>query len=235
MAERDQYRFIGKGVYGVPEAARITDVPAARIRRWLMGYQRTGIARRPPVLRRAYDLVDDRLALSFLDLVEVRIVNAFLRHGMRWRTLWEAHQKARSMVGHDHPFATGTFRTDGRKVFEALAGEGEATPRVVLDILRDQLNFSEIVAPYFKNIDFATDRVGGALRWWPLGQDRNVVIDPQRSFGQAVVAREGVPTLVLARAFAAEGSIPRVAKWFAVRSEAVSDAVEWETRLANAA
>src|SRR5437870_1367856 len=100
MAAPD-FRFIGKGVYGVPDAARISAVPAARIRRWLIGYQRPGDRRmRPAVMERQHELVDGRLALSFFDLVEVRIVDAFLRHGMRWRTLWHLHQKAKAIVGH---------------------------------------------------------------------------------------------------------------------------------------
>ena len=173
--------------------------------------------------------------MAFLDLIEVRVVDAFLKEGVKWRVLGSIHEKARKLVGHAHPFATGRFRTDGRKVFESPVTGGGRSVGVTLDVLSDQFNFARVVEPYFKNLDFATDKIGGAIRWWPLGPDRNVVIDPQRSFGQAVVAEEGVPTLVLARAVATEHSVERVARWFVVRSEAVADAIEWESRLAHAA
>ena len=53
MAGSDGYKFIGKGLYSVPEAARLTNVPSARIRRWLSGYRRAGgDLARPAILAR---------------------------------------------------------------------------------------------------------------------------------------------------------------------------------------
>lgn len=69
-----------------------------------------------------------------------------------------------------------------------------------------------------------------AARWFPVAS-RRVVIDPARSFGQPIV-QEGVPTLVLAKTFAAEGSYSRVARWYDVDVRSVRAAVDFEHRLA---
>ena len=235
MVDSGAYTYIGKGVYGIPDAARITKVGAARIRRWIDGYRREGSAR-PAVLQRQHEPIGDRLALGFLDLVEVRLANAFLHAGVKWRAMWQLHNVAREMVGHAHPLATGRFRTDGHRVFEALAnGALQAEPSEVMDILSRQMHFAKVVTPYFKDLDLDTESANGATRWWPLGKDRSVVIDPMRCFGQAVVDAEGVPTLVLAQAMKVERSISRVARWYAVSDESVRDAVAWESQLAHAA
>ena len=47
------YRFIGLGLYTVPEASRLSRVSVGRIRRWLRGYTfttRTGPHKSPPVV-----------------------------------------------------------------------------------------------------------------------------------------------------------------------------------------
>jgi uncharacterized protein (DUF433 family) len=71
------------------------------------------------------------------------------------------------------------------------------------------------------------------VRWFPMGEKRKVVvIDPQRAFGRPIVAEGGVPTEVLASAVAAEKSVERVARWYAVSPREVKAAVEFEQRLA---
>ena len=62
-----------------------------------------------------------------------------------------------------------------------------------------------------------------------------VTLDPERSFGQPICTPESVPTVVLAKAFRAEGSLDSVARWFMVHPKSVSDAVDFEARISTAA
>lgn len=61
--------------------------------------------------------VEGQLALSFLDLIEVRFVDAFRSKGVPWKTIRSAAQNAMDFFGHDHPFSNERFRTDGQKIF----------------------------------------------------------------------------------------------------------------------
>lgn len=235
--------LIGVGIYSVPEASNLTKISAGRIRRWLRGHSYSS-----PIGTKhassavfAADLapIDHALALSFLDLMEVRFVDAFITHGVSWKNLREAHRRAREAVGHAHPFTTGKFHTDGRRILLDLAQNQR--DGALLDIVKDQYAFKRLVVPFLKNVDFATSATRQALRWWPLGKRRQIVLDPHRSFGQAIVAREGVPAAVLARAYEAEAAVEpadavvRVARWFRVERDSVRDAVAWETNLLRAA
>src|SRR5262245_60731080 len=109
-------QLIGVGIYTVSEAVWLTNVSPARIRRWMLGYDfQVGDKKRSsaPVWTPDLPKIDDSLALSFRDLIEVRFVDYFLRHGVSWNMLREAAAYASQEVGSSHPFSTSKFKTDG--------------------------------------------------------------------------------------------------------------------------
>jgi len=173
--------------------------------------------------------MDDKLALGFQDLLEVRMVDAFRKRGVSWPTLRVAAGSAQKLFGVTHPFSSRRFLTDGRDIFAEINDKsGEAA---LLDIVRTQYAFAEVLGPLLHGVEF--DEYDQALRWWPLGTKRRVVIDPARSFGQPIVSREGVPTALIAQAYkAANRSITGVAEWYELEARSVRDAIEFERKLA---
>jgi len=216
------------GVYTLPEAARLTGVPIANIRRWTLGYSfvRDGQRRwSAPLVPPQLDAVEGVPAVSFLDLQELRLLHMFRSRGASWQTLRAAHDRAKAIIGHRHPFATGRFKSAGREILsEVVLSESD---RAFENIVSRQLVFRKFIAPYLRGLEFDDDIV---IRWYPR-RDRRVIIDPTRNFGQPVV-REGVPTGILARSFRTEKSMERVARWYDVDSSSVRAAVEFERRLA---
>jgi uncharacterized protein (DUF433 family) len=230
-----QQSLLGLGVYSVPEASRLTGVSAARIRRWLTGYTfkaQQGVHASPPLWERQI-ISEESVALSFRDLLEVRFVNAFRKHGVPWKTILIAAECAAEIIQDSHPFSTKKFKTDGRSIFaDIIQDTGEDS---LLDLAKSQYEFKQVIEPFlFEGLEFA-DLGIQPIRWWPLAHSRRVVIDPERSFGRPIISPESVPTEVLARAFGAEGSIVAVARWFMVDPRAVEDAVNFEAKLASAA
>ena len=92
----------------------------------------------------------------------------------------------------------------------------------------DQAEFARIVEPFGKELEFS----GNDIVWWPLGRERQIIVDPKRNLGQPSAARSGVPARVLARSVKTNRSIRTVSHWFEVSEAEVRDAVEFETRLA---
>jgi uncharacterized protein (DUF433 family) len=227
------YQFIGLGLYTVPEASRLSRVSIGRIRRWLRGYTfttRTGPHKSPPVVTSQLPPLDGSLTVTFLDLQEIRLVNAFLEAGVQWKTLRLARIRAEEAIG-PYPFSRGRFETDGRDIFydmtPMLKSDG-----AFLNLASHQTSFKRIVARFMVSLKF--DAAGQAIEWWPMGKKRLVVLNPQRSFGHPIVPREGVPTRILSRSFRVERSYPRVARWYDVSERAVRDAVEYEESLVSA-
>jgi len=224
--------LLGIGIYSVPEAARLAGVSPSRIRRWIRGYSfrsSGSLHKSPPVFKTQIPPTEKgELSLGFLDLIEVRFVNAFLSHGVTWPVIRRAESHARQLFATDHPFATKRFKTDGRKIFATLRNRAASDP-ALLDLADNQLAFNKLISPYLRGVEFEHDT---AARWRPLGSKKRIVIDPQRSFGQPITDREGVPTAVLAAAFHAEGSEEAVAKTYRADLRSVRDALEFEQLLA---
>jgi uncharacterized protein (DUF433 family) len=215
------------GIYTVPEASRLAKVTPWRIRRWLKGYEfrvKHGRHRSPPVWNSQLVPIDHTMALAFLDLLEVHCVDAFISAGVSWKTLRQVHDQAQKLVDHKHPFCTNRFATDGETIFmEVREKNDEAT---LWDMRGVQRVFEQIIRPLLRNIEF--DGGGVPRRWWPMGTNHLVALDPRRSFGQPIIFNDGVATSVLARAVRANGSAEEVARWFEISRASVGEAVEFE-------
>jgi uncharacterized protein (DUF433 family) len=232
MAGPQVTSLLGVGLYSIPEAACLAQVPAASIRRWLFGYSYQRDDQRhelPPVVTHEIEAGSRYRFVTFHDLIEIQFVHAFRVHGVSWKHLRLASAKARNLLHTSHPFSTQQFSTDGREIFAEIAhGTSE---RALLSLAREQYVFRAVIQP---SLRAALEYQNGDLaRWWPLGpRNKTIVVDPDRQFGRPIVAGAGVPTAVLARASRAYGSASRVAAWFDVHPKAVRAAVAFEQRLA---
>lgn len=222
--------LLGRGIYSVPDAARLAGISASRLRRWLRGYHFSHAGdehRSRPVVHGELPIMDHALALSFLDLQEARCIDEFRKRGVGWVALREAHEKAERELDTRHPFSTGQFKTAGRRIMWDFATE-RGDP-VLMDLAKNQLAFRQVLARYLRGLEFLRDV---PVRWFPLLGSKRVVIDPKRAFGHPIVAKRGVPTSILSRAYKAEGSIEKVAHWYEVDVRSVRDAVRYENDLA---
>ena len=120
--------------------------------------------------------------------------------------------------------------TDGRRIFVKMLEQTDTGEAKLLDMVRSQYAFHRIVSPsLYASVEFSEQ--GEALRWYPMWPKRQIVVDPKRAFGRPIVAREGVPTVTLAKAAAVEETAGHVAKWFDVSSQAVHAAVAFEREI----
>lgn len=215
------------GIYSLGEAARLTGLSESRIRRWLSGYSfKTAGARKqsPPVWSGQLPPIRGRRAVSFRDVIEMKFVDAFLRAGVSWKTIRAVQDLARQEFHFDHPFSTNRFRTDGSHiVMTAMHDEREAG---LFDLSTRQQIFLEAAAPFREELEM--NEHGQVCRWWPLGRQRRVVLDPTRQGGRPIAARSGVPTAVIARAAAGGMNDADVTAWYELSSDDVVDALAFE-------
>lgn len=230
---------LGRGAYGASEGLRLVNfsrnnapvrhVSRSTVARWLRGYDfgADSEGHSEPLWQPDYLNDDNLIEFSFRDLIELRFVKAFRDIGLALPTIRECYQRAAEEVHDERPFSTQKFRTDGKTIFlEITEGIQEAK---LVDLRQRQNVFRTIVEPSLKDLEFDASAVA---RWFPLGIARkSIVIDPARAFGRPVAA-SGVPTEVLARAVALEGSVAKVVALYKVSAAEVKDAVAFEKRLA---
>ncbi|WP_314963401.1 hypothetical protein [Bradyrhizobium cosmicum] len=220
--------LVGLGLYSPAEAAALTHVPVARIRRWLTGHT-IGDKDYPALWHSQLEQFDiDQLCLSFLDLVQLRVAEAFIKEGLSPQKVRRAIEVGSKIVASDYPFANAKFRTDGKTiVLQVMDDDGDEK---LIDLFKHgQYLMQKVIEPSLKNLEFDGDI---AARWWPLGRAKGIVIDPQRQFGQPIDDSSGIPTSILAQAEKTEGSAQLAAKRFMVPVASVRRAAAFELRQA---
>lgn len=217
----------GVGAYSLPEAAKLLRMQPITLRRWLYGYDYDhgmGAVEQPPLWTPQYDPSQDGQLLGFRDLIEARIVNALRGSRIGLPTIRLCIGRARDILGDSHPFSTSAFKTDGRRIFLEIT-EGVEEPHLI-DLKDRQHLFRSVVLPSLSGLDFGTE---GATRWWLVPERKTLVADPERSFGQPIIAEIGLLTSRVAQELKAEGSADRVARLYEIPVRAVRDALKFES------
>jgi uncharacterized protein (DUF433 family) len=221
--------LIGVGLYSPAEAAALTSIPSRKIHRWLRGHAIDG-KEYPPLWTSYLEKFDAAsLYLSFLDLVQLRVADAFIREGLSPQKVRRAVQYGAEIVSSVYPFASARFRTDGKTVILHVLDADQGDERLIDLFKHGQYLMQRVIEPSLKGLEFEGDT---AARWWPLGRAKGIVIDPKRQFGQPIDDATGVPTSILAQAAKAEGSAGQAAKLFKVPTSSVNRAVAFELQLA---
>ena len=226
--------LIGIGLYTFQEAAKLTNAPAQDLRRWLKGhaYKARGSEERvnsAPLWQT--ELAESEIeGVSFHDLLEVRFVQAFRKHGVSLQTIRLASQHARELFDHPYPFTCKRFQTDGRSIFATALKEAGETQ--LLDLAKRQYAFTKIIEPsLYRGIEFGRDEL--ASYWYPVARSKAIVLNPTIAFGKPIVTNGSVRTSILYDAFKAEESKQYIAKLYDVPVSAVGAAIRFEERLAT--
>lgn len=218
--------YIGIGLYELSEAAVYLGVTSRRVHGWTTGYSYRDSAgsekRTAPLFARDNpELVDQKL-VTFLDLIELYTIAAFRNAKVSLRKIRQAADWAACEFGVSHPFATKEWGTDGFTLWVRHNATAAQEPDA------KQLSFDAVVSDLFVNIDYGDLY---ASRFWPLGKERRVVLDPHFNFGKPIHADSGVPTYSIYEM--AQGGTPKseIAWWFSVPDAAVDAAWEYERSL----
>lgn len=214
------------GIYTVPEAAALVGVPPSRLRVWIEGHK----GKQEPVIDNQLDRVDDKTAISFTNLLELRFVALFVGAGVQVRTIRAIMNEVKQTLEHPHPFATRiVFRTDGKKVVADIAKKNGIDD--IYDLKSRNYEMRVIVMASLKE-DVVFDPKGEAISWSPRPKIApHVMLHPFYSFGHPVLRSSRIPTKTLARAVKAERSAKTVSELFEVPELQVREAVKFEEHL----
>ena len=228
-------QVLGKGIYSLAEAERLIGLSPSTIRRYVFGYGYSHRDRRrlsPPAFEADYLAVgasgDHVLpGLSFLDLMELRVVAYFFRVGIRGHEVRSAQIATGKRLGSAHPFCTGRFSTLGPRILVDTLGEHGSDG--IVEAAKGQRLMREVIEPYLHEVEISRDL---PVLWRPAEGGGRVILDPKRSFGRPIMEKSGVPTDVLAAASCSWRDTEKVARWYEVEVDEVRAAVKFEVRKA---
>lgn len=219
------------GIYTVSEAADLIGVSDRKIRAWIAGWPGSMAA---PVLQNDLGWVDDRLAFSFANLMELRFIALFEGAGVKLREIRSIMDEVRAQMHRPHPFATNVvFKTDGAKIVAEIAHKNGVAD--IYDLRSKNFEMGVIVYKSLKD-GVVYDARGNAQAWFPRQKvSPNVIIRPQLCFGRPVLKDKGIPTEAIADAARAEGSVEAAAALFEISTRRAQEAVSFEENLRRAA
>jgi hypothetical protein len=185
--------ILGKGVYSIAEAARLTRLRTQRVSEWFRGRESVSRIFRP-VFQSDYPILDEEYAISFLDLVELNIGGKLREAGISLQQLRKVYNELRLDFG-DHPFCSRQVYVDGKQVFTRGLSDEESSS--VIEAITRQAYFDKIILPFLKKIDY-NEATKQAERWHIANM---IVVDPAIRFGKPIVRETGIATSVLRQSY----------------------------------
>lgn len=209
--------------YQVQEAARYAEITPQTVRRWQKG--ETGPALEPR---------EPRKALSYLQLIEVAVVSALQKEGMRLRQIREAREWLQQRLSSEFPFAEYKFKTDGEGLlmdYAQIAGKKAGRGKLVrLDRGTGKSRWApgqlawKAVMGRLKEFDYEGQR--RVIRWHVGDPKSRVIIDPRVSFGAPTI--KGMATWAIKGRWEAGETPEEIAADFGLRKEDVITALAFE-------
>lgn len=213
---------VARLLYSYADADRLAGVSRGTSKRWLAGYVYRNLQgdriERPPITPG----LEDRGFVSFIDLIEIVAIGGLKALGFTLTQIRRIVIDCQDQVGVPRPLTTLKFKTNGYEIFvnqgDTLLGLGKK---------KGLRAWNEILGPFLEDLDYSGSFVS---RWWPLGKDKPIVVDPDYGYGLPVVANSGVRTEIILERFQA-GDLPaQIAKDFNLDSVEVERALQFEMK-----
>jgi uncharacterized protein (DUF433 family) len=210
--------------YSYAEADRLAGVSRGTTRRWLAGYAyRSPAGQRvtmPPITP-GEPTAD---AVSFLDMVEVVAIGGLKKTGFSTRAIRQVVQNCRELLGVQRPLTTLAFKVGGHEIF---VDRGD----VLLEVGRRKRMqaWNDVLAPFLDNLDYREEI---ASRWWPLGREVPIVVDPEYGHGLPIIHGSGVRTEIIRERAEAGDLIEQIACDFNLDPREVERALQFELQRA---
>jgi len=208
--------------YTISEGARLARTSPQNVRRWLLGYRAPGHKMEPVLGERAKS---DTQLLSFLDVCELGVVAAYRKDpgAVPLERLRQAYDFASRNLGLEHPFASERLRREGGHVLYEFSREHPGPGVLVLD-LHGQYVLPDAVSGVIAQFEFgAADHL--AHRWYLLGRQIPVVIDPERGSGMPTVDGRNLRADFLTGRWKAGESIAELAEDYELEASVVEAAL----------
>jgi uncharacterized protein (DUF433 family) len=199
--------------YQIAEAARYADISPQTVAAWHR------------IDKALLSKKEQREALSYLQLIEVAVVAAFRKAGVKLPDIRAARDYAQRILKSEYPFAQHRFKTEGKNLWldnEELEGEkGRGT--LIKASQAGQLAWKVIIG---RLKEFEYEHEGVVIRWHVAGTSSPIIIDPRISFGTPTVA--GTPTWIIKGRWSAGESDTDIAEDFELEKDQVRKALDFE-------
>jgi uncharacterized protein (DUF433 family) len=170
-------------MYSFKEVARLSGLSITTVRNWLFGYtveerQVSPLLKAPP----------DATCCSFINLIEVMVAARFRKaEGTKYEVVKRTYENAKKLYSFEHPFANSKLRLKaiGGHIVHMIREKGSLqaidTP--------EQYTIPNLVIEIIEQLEYELEL---ASKWYPVGKNIPIVVDPSISSGVPVIEGRGI-------------------------------------------
>lgn len=214
---------VGTGIYTLPDIAHILHLPTAKVRRWMHEYWQLHFS---STTESEFSYGSGReLVTNFLTLIEFFTFFQLRQEGVSAQKIVKAHQILAKTFRTKYPFAKSNLFTDGEQVlFNGDAGNIIQADETL------QINIKEAIEPFCRKVDFSEDDI--VKRFYPMGKNHSIVIDPRRQFGQPVIGDTSILAETVYNLHRGGESIKTITSLYKLTAGQVNDVINYYRRTA---
>ena len=213
--------------YSVREAARISGVSTRTLRRWFVGENGSSHAGGPVFHSKRPDS-ETPLSLSFVELIEVVIAAEFRSRRIKIERIRSGRDFMQRAWGIEYPFAYVELDSAGGEILHHFDEQDPEAPALAVSTDGMQWTLPGLVRKRAQEFVHLEDD-GFAVRWYPLGRNVPIMVDPRFAAGRPAVADRGVTVDIIRRRSQNAGqSIREIAHDLSVTERAVEAALSFD-------
>ena len=207
-------------MYSFKEVSRMSGVSVSTVKNWLRGYS-TAQGEVEPLLK---GHPEDEKACSFLHLIEIVVAAKFRKaEHESYKTVRRAYDNAREIYNLDYPFASMDLKAIGRHIVYFIHVPGISLQAIDQP---EQFTLPDLVQETIAQLEYEEEL---ASRWYPVGKDIPIVVDPRISAGLPVIKGRGITVEAIHKRFQARQKMDFIERDFQLGHDVVEEAIRfWE-------
>ena len=211
---------IGLGIYTASEIAQILRIPYRNVYTWMNKYW-DGKLGKEYGSSYSWQAYGSR-AVSFHTFIEFYIMMRFSEAGVKPKQVLMAHSELVKMYETPFPFAL-------KEVLKGIKCDGKyiylKTKDGIIELNGTKQFNLTLIQMFFVNLDFDKDNL--ASRFWPMGKQKSILVDPERRFGHPVIDGKNIFPEVIYNHHIAGDPIKYIAHIYELSEEEINHALEY--------
>ena len=204
---------IGEGIYLTSDVANILNLPYHRVYELMRGFWNS------------FTFGSEKnKAVNFYALIEFYIYFQCRQNKLSAQRVKKFHHQLSKDFNTKYPFAHCKISTDFKNIW------AEAKGNLVKADGKRQFDLVPLLDKFLHNVSYDGNNM--AIRYYPLGKEVKVVVDPKHQFGQPIVDGTGIKTKSIYSLHLGGESEKRISNLYDIPIDKVRDAIRFHTKAA---
>ncbi|MDE2687523.1 MAG: DUF433 domain-containing protein [Chloroflexota bacterium] len=208
-------------MYSFVEASRLANVSTTTVKNWFLGCSTKAKGDVPPLFPGG---VAGGSMLSYLQLMETVVAARFrMVDNARYRDVHAAYRNAAEILKVEYPFAHLKLESLGGHIIARLEGEEIGDSLQAFDN-PVQWSLPGLIIDTILQVDYEDEL---AAKWFPLGKEYPIVIDPRISSGIPTIKGRGISVNAVFKRWRAGNKIGFIAEDLEMEADVVETVLQY--------